>query len=167
MFDPARLGPPGSIGYVYSTEEYQYRVCKSSYFYVSRADRGIDGFLMCCDDQTLEKMIEDGRFHHDGVLSYLSRQEKPFIYGETIAIDPCAARKNVGTALMNQLFEDMIRANLRKMHVLIRHRPARNDPSISFCKKLGFDYTGNEIQNHDLIFTWGVYVLDLGKNTID
>lgn len=158
-YDPDHPGETGSIVYVLGSEGYSYRINNSRFAYVGVSENRVRGFLMCIDDKLLDEMSRKNRFHHGGVLHFLSQQQKPFIYGETIAIDPVFARRGVGKRIMDSLLRDMETAGIPNMHVLIRHSPHRNNPSINFCTKLGFEFTGREIVNDGDDFTWGIYSL--------
>lgn len=158
-YQPNNPGDNGSIVYIMSPEEYSYRIRNSDFCYVGAEGNRIRGFLMCVDNDLLDKMISLGQFHHEGILPFLSQQYRPFIYGETIAVDPLVARTGLGNLMIKYLFEDMKQRKIFDMHVLIRHSPHRNNTSINFCTDLGFKFTEEEINNPGDNFVWGIYSL--------
>jgi ribosomal protein S18 acetylase RimI-like enzyme len=148
-----------SIVYVLTPEEYAQRIRDSRFCYVGEDEGIARGFLICLDDDILGSMSQRKLFHHDGILPFLSQQQRPYVFGETIAVNPDYTRRRVGRLMMEALFKDMKNAGIHNMHVLIRHSPDRNDNSIDFCRSFGVDYQGKEVVNSDKKFVWGVYSL--------
>jgi N-acetylglutamate synthase-like GNAT family acetyltransferase len=139
---------------LFTKDEYLHRVNNSKYFYVDDEDV-LSGFLICADDKMVDKLIENGMFHHNEIKSFLSKRDRPYIYGETFGVRRKKQKQGKGTALLNNLFKDMETNGIERLYVMIRHAPCKNESSIKFCEKFGIKYNGIEVSNEDL--THGIY----------
>jgi GNAT superfamily N-acetyltransferase len=153
-FDPIKP-KAGALITVLNPKEYAFRIKHSDYFYVEIERGELVGFLMCLDNKLIARAVKGGMFHHTELLPFLLNCEKPFIYGESIGIRESEQRKGIGKALMDRWIFDMGKAGINKSYVMIRHKPARNNPSIDFVRGFGFRDTGTEVSNRDMIH--GIY----------
>lgn len=149
----------GFLVYPLNESGYQART-SSPFFYVAETDSNLDGFLMCYDSVTLDDFLEKGLLdHEEGLVQYITKQQTPYIFGDQIGVRKGKNRHNVGTAMMDKLFQDMQQKKIPTMYVGILHQPVRNYASIDFCTKLGFTKI-SEVANKDET-VWGVYQLNL------
>ncbi len=144
-----------SIISTFNRDEYIFRINNSRFFYVDSNGDELNGFLIAHEGNLIKTLSEEGMFHHEEMLPFLSQQKEPFVYGESIGIREGMQRKGIGDALMSRWFEDIERAQIKDVYVMIRHEPHRNIHSIDFCKKYGFSFTGVEVSNKS--FVHGVY----------
>jgi uncharacterized protein with ATP-grasp and redox domains len=62
---------------------------------------------------------------------------------------------------MEKVFAKMRDRKMRNMYVAILHKPIRNEASINFVGRLGFDNVA-EVTNSDGL-VWGIYHADISK----
>lgn len=145
---------------VYVLGENGYRRRENPYFTLSSEGGAAAGFLMCYDSAFLQGLVTDGFLsHQDGAISFLQETERPFLFGDQIAVSPTASRKGIGRELMRDMFGRMRVAGIRRMYVTILHHPVRNVASVRFCEGLGA-HCVQEVTNKDGL-TWGVYLFEL------
>jgi len=155
----------GFLVYPLSKERYEQRA-KENDFFVTFSEQGqVKGFLMCYDRAFLQKLIDEGEIgHEDGIVSYLKNQTEPednFLYGDQIGISSENRTKEAGTILMEKIFAKMKDRNMRNMYVAILHNPIRNEASINFVGRLGFNNVA-DVSNADGL-VWGIYHVDITK----
>jgi len=156
---------PQKTGFlVYTLDEDGYeRRMRSDLFYVADNGRGIDGFLMCYDDDRLEHMVSGGILgHEDGIIGFVSRQERPYVFGDQIGVAPEKTASGIGSAMMRELFRDMRARQIPKMYVAILDAPSRNMASIDFCTRLGFIPLARVTNSDGKV--WGIYRKDLSRS---
>jgi len=156
------LGNPrkdrGFLVYILDEEEYRERILGAKYFYVAEREGKILGFLVCYDDVSLKKLIDEGEFADEKkFMKFLSKQKIPFILGDQIAVDPDNTSKGVGKSLVDKLFEEMLEESITDFYGAILHKPIKNTASINFWEMLGCKLL-LEVTNVDGL-TWGIYKL--------
>ncbi len=146
---------------IYPLDENGYKTrINSSFFYITKDNSKINGFLMAYDSNTLNNYLQNKLLsHEDGIMDFLITQTENYVFGDQIGIDPKAKRNNIGTLMMTELTKDMKFKNISTMYVAILHKPVKNLTSIAFCSKKGFKEIC-EVTNKDNT-TWGIYKLNI------
>ncbi len=155
----------GFLVYPLDRESYEQRA-KGNDFFITFGEEGkVKGFLMCYDRAFLQKLINEGKMgHEDGIISYLTNRTAPdenFLYGDQIGISAENRNREAGTILMEKVFAEMKDRNMRKMYVAILHDPIRNEASINFVGRLGFENVADVTNSDGLV--WGLYRTDISK----
>jgi len=153
---------PQKYGFLVYSKDYKKIIKYSKYFYVIKKEENILAFLMCYDNQILEKLISFGEFsHEDKIIEFVSKQKKPYLFGDQIAVSQKNNLKGIGKKLMLRLFRDMINNNITDIYVGILHEPIKNMASLNFCNSFGFSQIA-EVKNKDNL-VWGIYKLNIEK----
>lgn len=148
----------GFLVYVLPKKEYLKRIKISKNFYVSENNNQINGFLMCYDKETLKKMQQKGILaHEDNIINIVQQDAENYLFGDQIGISRLAQEKKspIGIQIMNYLFEEMKKQNIKTMYVAILHKPKLNIKSKQFCIRIGFKQI-KEVKNTDNTI-WGIY----------
>ncbi len=152
----------GFLFYVQDKKGYEKRISKTPYFYVAEDNGNVIGFLMCYDDNILRNLSNDLSYK-DGTSKFLLGQKTSFIFGDQIGVRENMNHKGIGNKLMERLFKDMKKDKIDTMYVEILHKPVRNEASIKFSEKLGFNLE-TEATNSDGSI-WGIYKLKMTSSS--
>lgn len=155
----------GFLVYPLNKERYEQRA-NGNDFFTTFSERGqVKGFLMCYDRAFLQRLVDEGEIdHEDGIVNYLATHTEPeenFLYGDQIGISKETRTKEAGTMLMEKTFLKMKEKGMRKMYVAVLHGPIRNEASINFVRRLGFNNVA-EVTNSDSL-VWGIYHVDISQ----
>ena len=146
----------GFLVYLHEIEEFARRSGLTDYFYVAERDSELVGYLMCYDNNALESLVEANVLNYeDGIVREVSKQERPYIFGDHIGVREDLTQGNIGRNLMETLFEDMREKGINRMYVGVLHSPVRNEASVSFVRSFGFEEV-SEVSNSDGLI-WGIY----------
>jgi predicted GNAT superfamily acetyltransferase len=155
----------GFLVYPLDKERYEQRANGNDFFITFSEEGRVNGFLMCYERSFLQKLITEGEIgHEDGIISYLTNHTDPednFLYGDQICISAENRTREVGKILMETVFAKMKARNMRNMYVAILHGPIRNEASMKFVGRLGFENVA-EVTNSDGL-VWGIYHADISK----
>lgn len=162
--DPQNL-VNGFLVYVLDSDQYVQRSIDNDFFITLSVGNSMIGYLMSYSRNFLNKLVDSGSMRHeDGIMNMVlnhSESEDNFLFIDQIAIEPESRKKNAGTILMQAIFEKMKEKNMCNIYLAIMHHPIRNQASIKFMKRLGFNSIG-ETSNQDH-FVWGIYHVDISK----
>jgi N-acetylglutamate synthase-like GNAT family acetyltransferase len=152
------VSPPqknGFLVYVLNEGDYRARLI-SKYFYVAEEKDRVVAFIMAYNNLIINKLIESGDLtHQSNIIKFLLKQKKPFIWGDQIGVLKEYAKQGIGGLLMDRLISQSNKNKISAIYVDILHNPFRNEASISFCTKKGFNQI-REIENSDKKI-WGIY----------
>jgi ribosomal protein S18 acetylase RimI-like enzyme len=138
----------GFLIYVLDQEAYLRKITSSPYFVVAQENNDVIGYAMCYDSATLRKLFAQGELaHEDKIADFLARQ-KNFIYCDQIGVEFQHERKGVGESLIYKIFQEMTKNKIQSIFAIILHEPLRNEASISFFTKMGFNLK-RKIKNTD------------------
>ncbi|OGF21424.1 hypothetical protein A2316_02210 [Candidatus Falkowbacteria bacterium RIFOXYB2_FULL_38_15] len=155
----------GFLVYPLDKKRYEQRANGNDFFITFSEEGRVKGFLMCYDRSFLQNLISEGEIgHEDGIISYLTKNTEPednFLYGDQIGISAENRTREAGTILMEKVFAKMKDRSMRNMYVAILHGPIRNEASINFVGRLGFENI-TEVTNSDGL-VWGIYHADISK----
>lgn len=150
----------GFLVYGLEQEKYNHRINSSDFFYVAVHDDSVVGFLMCYDNETLNRLKESGELdHEDNLTKTVSEQQGDYIFGDQIGVIPDKTLRGVGRSLMQKLFDDMQSKGIDTMYVGVLEEPALNEASKIFVERLGFNHQ-ESVTNSDE-HQWGIYKLQL------
>lgn len=148
---------------VYNLDESGYKKRLNDFFLTFSEENKVRGFIMSYDKSFLEQLIQSGEIaHEDGIMQYLQTEIDPadnFIFGDQIAISKDNRNKEAGTKLMENTLSRMQSMDINNMYVAILHQPIRNEASINFVGRFGFNHT-KEVTNSDGL-VWGIYHLNI------
>ncbi|NMB48719.1 GNAT family N-acetyltransferase [Candidatus Kuenenbacteria bacterium] len=163
--DPKNIDPEKAKGgfLIYNLDENDYKKRLNLFFLTFSEENKVRGFIMSYDKTFLEQLIKNGEIaHEDGIMQYLQTEINPadnFIFGDQIAISKDNRNREAGTKLMKATLSRMQSMGINNMYVAILHQPIRNEASINFVGRFGFNHT-KEVTNSDGL-VWGIYHLNI------
>lgn len=140
-----------------SEEEYKIRIKDNDFFYIAEISGEVIGFMANYSSQ----MLDDRLFPHDKIIQRVLREERPFVYGEQLAVTSKHRRNGIGRLLFEHCLNN-ITNSYQIFYGAIAHNPFRNKPSISLCEQMGLNFF-EELADGTL--TFGLYKKELTSKT--
>jgi len=140
-----------------SIEKYSKRISLGQFYVAEDNEKNLVGFIDSFSSEVLNEIFKD-----NPIISHILKLEnKPFSYSNTIVL----SKNQEGRGISSKLFRTLIN-NLDKNYFslwgTIIHRPKKNETSVKFAERLGFEFQQEFTISSGL--TFGLYKKPLKIN---
>ena len=130
------------VGDVSNLEDFQLLVDLSEFILAFKDNNRVIGFIL---------LMREGNKYHSENYKYMSSRFDKFLYIDRIAIQKNYRRRGLGEKIYSEVISKSKKLNLDVL-CEVNTRP-RNDPSIAFHKKMGFEEIGtNDFEKNSVVY---------------